>query len=266
MKKNRNKLILGLVLIGFLIIVVVISSLKKREEKGSDYKIGILGDDGIAMVSMSRDRQMINFLSVSSDSQIWIPGGMGWYRNQVIKKILTQEKKTYLVKNILFYNFGFVVDKVVMVTKTTDWQQKFWWRFLGSNNLIKKTENLEGDVDKNEAFLDKIMPRDFSETKVVNDDLKLSIINSSNVDGLANFMTKQLERAGFSVVSVTDGDDLDKCKLSYGQEVEKTFSWKILKSLFDCQIESDASLNEGEVEIYLGKSFSEVIKYPTYKK
>jgi hypothetical protein len=92
------------------------------------------------------------------------------------------------------------------------------------------------------------------------------VINSSNVDGLANFITKQLERAGFSVVSVTDGDDLDKCKLAYGQGVEKTFSWKVLKGLFDCETERDSSLNEGEAELYLGENLAEVIKYPSYKK
>ncbi len=266
MRKNKFKIILALALIGFLIIVILISNFKKKDSQGSDYKIGILADNGVAMVSLSKERQMINYLSVSEDSQIWIPGGMGWYRNQVIKKILVQEKKTNLVKDMLFYNFGFVADKVVILKKTTDWQQKFWWRLFRSNNLISKTEKLEGDIDKGGAFLDKIMPRDFSETKVVNDDLKLSIINSSGVDGLANFMTKQLERSGFSVVSVTDGVDLDKCKLSYGQGVEKTFSWKILKSIFDCQTEGDSSLNEGEVEIYLDEKFSEVIKYPSYKK
>ncbi len=264
MKRNKNKIVLALILIGFFLGVILISSLKKREEEGSDYKIGILADDGVAMVSVSKDRQMVNYLSLSNDSQVWIPGGMGWYRNQVIKKILIQEKKTNLVKSILFYNFGFVADKVVVLNRTNDWQQKFWWQLFRNNNLIRKTEKMDGDVDKNEAFLDKIMPRDFSETKVVNDDLKLSIINSSNVDGLANFMTKQLERSGFSVVSVADGDDLKKCKLSYGQGVEKTFSWKVLKGMFDCETESDSSLNEGEAELYLGENLAEVIKYSTY--
>jgi len=264
MKKNKKKIILALSLILFFLTVILITSLKKKTEGASDYKIGILADDGIAMVSISKERQMVNYLSLSDDSQIWIPGGMGWYRNQVIKKFLLQEKKVNLFKDILFLNFGFVADKVVVLNKTSDWQQKFWWLILRNNDLIRKTEKLQGNVDKNEAFLDKIMPRDFSETKVVNDDLKLSIINSSNVNGLANFMTKQIERAGFSVVSITDGDDLDKCKLLYGQGVEKTFSWKILENMFDCETESDSSINEGEVEFYLGENLAEVIKYSTY--
>lgn len=266
MKKNKNKIILGLVLMGFLVVVILVSFFKKKDGKGSDYKIGILADDGMAMVSISKERQMVNYLSMSPDSQIWIPGGMGWYRNEVIKKILLQEKKVNLVKDILFLNFGFVADKVLVINQTKGWQQKIWWQLFRNNNLIRKTEKMEGDVDKNEAFLDKIMPRDFSETKVVNDDLKLSIINSSGVDGLASFMTKQLERSGFSVVSVTDGEALDKCKLLYSQGVEETFSWQLLKNLFICDFVEDSSINEGEVEIYLDRSFAEVIKYPSYKK
>lgn len=266
MKNNKFKIILSLGLIVFFLTAILVASIKKKDENGSDYKIGILADDGMAMVSISKDRQMINFLSLNDESQLWIPGGMGWYRNQVIKRVLTQEKKVNLVREILFFNFGFIADKTVILAKTGDWQQKFWWQIFRNNNLIRKTEKMEGDVDKNEVFLDKIMPRDFSETKVINDDLKLSVINSSGVDGLAGFVTKQLERSGFSVVSLLDGEGLDSCKVLYGRGVDKTFSWQVIKSIFTCDYAQDLSINEGEVEIYLGRNFSEVIKYPSYKK
>ena len=242
MKKNKIKIIFGLVLILFLTVAMVLSSFKKQEKKGSDYKIGILADDGIAIVTISKERQMINFLSLSPDSQIWLPGGMGWYRNQVIKKILVQEKKTDLISDVLFYNFGFVTDKVVVLDKTSDWKGKFWWRLLWNNNLINKTEELNGDVDKNEVFLDKVMVRDFSETKIVNDDLKISVINSSSSNGLANFVTEKMERAGFSVVSVDNGDDvLEKCQLLYGDGVEETFSWQVIRSKFNCESFKDST-------------------------
>ena len=156
----------------------------------------------------------------------------------------------------------------MVLNRTSDWQQKFWWMLFRNDNLIRKTEKMEGDVDKNEVFLDKIMARDFSETKVVNDDLKLSVINLSEADGLANFVTKRLERAGFSVISVSsnEGEKLDRCKIVYSDGVEKTFSWRILQSVFNCMGVEDSSLNEGEVEVYLDENFAEVIKYSNYKK
>ena len=269
MKKNKKKIILALSLILFFLTVVLITSLKKKTEGASDYKIGILADDGIAMVSISKERQMVNYLSLSADSQIWIPGGMGWYRNQVLKRILVEEKKTDLIREVLFYNFGFVADKIVMLNKTDNWQQKFWWLLFRKNNLIRKTEKIDGDIDTNEIFLDKIMLRDFSETKIVNDDLKLSVINLSNMDGLANFISERLERAGFSVISVDGNDDeiSENCRLLYADGVEKSFSWLVLGDIFEkCEVKNDSSLNEGEVEIYLNEKFAEMIKYPTYKK
>ena len=267
MKKNKNKIILGVGVILVLGVMILVSSFRKREEKGSDYRIGILADDGISMITISSERQMINFLSLEPNSLVWIPEGMGWYRNEVIKKILVQEKKTNLVNKILFYNFGFVADKTVVLNKTGDWQSRFWWLLLRNNDLIKKTEKMTGDVDKNEAFLDKIMVRDFSETKVINDDLKLSIINVSDFDGLANFVTEKLERAGFSVISVTNGEEsLEKCKILYGGGVSQTYSWQMLTNLFDCENNEDSSLNEGEVEIYLDKNWAQMIKYSSYKK
>ena len=267
MKKSKYKIFFSFGLIFILAVMIVISLVRKRPENGSDYRIGILADDGVSMITISPERQMINFLRLEPDSQVWIPKGMGWYRNEVIKKILSQEKKTDLMKEILFYNFGFVADKVVVLNKTDDWQGKFWWRLVKNNDLIKKTEKLKGDVDKNEAFLDKIMVRDFAETKIIGDDLKLSVINSGKSDGLANFITEKLERAGFSVVSVTSGEEnLNKCRISYGNGVDQTFSWKIIKELFDCDLSEDSSLNEGEVEIYLDENWAQMIKYSSYKK
>ena len=100
MKKSKVKIILALGLILFFLVIIVVSSLKRKGEEGSDYKIGILGDDGLAMVSVSKGRQMINYLSLSDEAQVWIPEGMGWYRNQVLKKILLQERKINLLKDI----------------------------------------------------------------------------------------------------------------------------------------------------------------------
>lgn len=267
MKRSKNKIIVGLALIFVLIIMILISSLRKKPQEGGDYRIGILADDGVSMVTISPERQMINFLSLNPDSQLWIPEGMGWYRNEVIKKILVQEKRVDLINNILFYNFGFVADKIIILNQTDDWQSKLWLLLLRNNDLIKKTEVMAGDVDKNEAFLDKIMVRDFSETKVINDDLKLSVINSSEFDGLANFVTEKLERAGFSIISVTNGEEsLEKCKILYGNGVTQTYSWQVLTNLFDCEEQKDSSLNEGEVEIYLDKNWAQMIKYSSYKK
>ena len=93
---------LGLILV--ILSIVLTIWLKNRELSGSDYRIGVFGDDGVAVVSISKSRQMINVLKVSPEAKMWIPGGMGWYRSEVVKKILNQENKKDLFDQILFCN------------------------------------------------------------------------------------------------------------------------------------------------------------------
>lgn len=268
MEKNKKKKILGLAVLLFLTVAVVMSLWFEKTEKGSDFRIGVMADDGVALVSISKGRQMVNVLKMEPDSQVWIPQGMGWYRSEVVKKILHQEKKEYLAKDTLFYNFGFVADEVVSVRKMDDWKSKFWLRLRQTSNFLNKEDWLKGDVDKNDDFLDRVMVRDFSETKIIDEDLKLSVINLSDANGLASFMTKRIERMGFSVISVSSDEDttLNKCRVLYGNEVEETFSWKLIDKLFDCDKSKDSSLNENEIEFYFDDNFSTMIKYPSYKK
>jgi hypothetical protein len=268
MKKNKG-IILGIMVLVFFLILIIISLINKNQENGSDFKIGILADDGIAMVSISQQRNMINILKLDPESQIWIPGGMGWYRNIATKKVLQQEKKTNLMGDILFYNFGFIPDKIVVLNKVDDWKTKFWWRFiLDGNQMLTKEETMKNDTDQNDDFLDEVMVRDFSETKVVNEDLKLSIINLTNEDGLATFMTNRFERLGFSVISMgnDNGGGTNKCQVIYGPKVKETFSWKVIDKLINCPKNQDLNLNDDEVELYFDDSFSTMIKYPSYKK
>ena len=151
---KKSKLFLGLMVLVVLLTSVIFSKGFKKNEEGSDFRIGIVADDGIALVSFSKERQMINVLKTQSESQVWIPKGMGWYRSEVVKKILQQEKKENLIGEMLFYNFGFTTDKIVVVKKIDDWKNKFWWRLRKSNNYLNKEEWLKGDVDKNDDFLD----------------------------------------------------------------------------------------------------------------
>lgn len=266
---KRYKVYLGILLLVVLIILAILGIVKNRKNKGDDYRIGIFADDGIAMVSISKSRRMVNFLQLNSEAKVWIPEGMGWYRSEVVSKILNQENKKDLSKDILFYNFGFTADKVVFLKKMDSWRTKFWWK-TKFNNLISKNETLEKDSDVQSDWLNEVMLRDFSESKILKEDLKISIINISKENGLAGFITDNLERLGFSVVWVStgDGEGINSCTILHGDEVEETYSWSLLKRFFGdkCKGVKDLSLNSGEVEFYFDDKFAEVIKYSTYKK
>ena len=243
----------------------LISNLKPR---GNDYRIGIFADDGIAVVSFSKSRKMVNLLKIGGDSKVWIPEGMGWYRSEVVKKILFQENRRDLYDEILFYNFGFVADKIVTLKKVDNWRGKFWWR-LKIDNLINKSEELFGDNDVESDWLNEVMLRDFSESKVFDEDLKVSVVNISGENGLAGFITNNLERLGFWVVSVSTGDkgEMDNCAVLYGDGVAESYSWVLLKRIFsECDFTNDISLNAGEVELYFDDKFTEMINYSSYKR
>jgi len=266
---KKYKKIGWLVVFIMVVLVILVSIFKNKKEKGDDYRVGVFADDGIAMISISKSRRMVNFLKLAPDAKVWIPEGMGWYRSEVVKKILNQENKKDLTQDLLFYNFGFSADKIIFLKKVDSWQTRFWWR-TKFGNLINKNEVLDGDSDVQSDWLNEVMLRDFSESKILKEDVKISVVNLSKENGLAGFITDDLERLGFSVVWVSTGENEEKdgCTVLYGDEVEKTYSWSLLKEFFGkkCKVVNDTSLNSGEVEFYFDDKFASVIKYSSYKK
>lgn len=267
--KNNKKIILILLVVVFILGLIVFIFLKNKEIQGSDFKIGILADDGIALVSISKERKMINVLKVDPEAKIWIPGGLSWYRNITLKKILYQEKKVELLSDIIFFNFGYKADKLLYLKKADDWKNIYWWKLAFYNNFLVKEEVVKKDIDLSDDFLDEVIVRDFAETKVIYEDIKLSIINTTDVTGLAAFMTKRFERLGFSVVSI--GNDFSNqnknCQIRYSKDVSMTYSLFLIKKIItNCETQEDFDLNGNEIEIYFDSSFSRMIEYPSYIK
>jgi len=251
----------------FVISLLFFLFFYKKNNKGSDFKISILADDGVGLVSISKERKMINVLKIDPEAKIWIPKGLGWYRNVVIKKILEQEKKIDLFDDIVFYNFGYKADKMMRLKNVDDWKNVYWWRLFFYNNFLTKEEIVKNDIDLSDDFLDEVMVRDFSETKIIEEDLKISITNISEVTGLANFMSKRLERLGFSVVSVGNdiGGNSKQCQILYGFDVAETYSLSFIKKIIpDCMAKENLDLNSNEIEIYFDDKFSSMIEYPSY--
>jgi len=271
MKKFKRKWqhlfwILPVLILSIIAIVII---LNKNQINGEDFKLAILADDGVAMVSFSPERKMINILKLDRESKLWIPGGLGWYRNEVIKGLLTQEKQLNKINDLFFYNFGFKADKILILPKIDDWKNKCWLRYSWwSNKMLLKEEILNKDIKEEENLLDEIMIRDLAETKIVKEDLKLSVFNLTNISGLANFIARRLEWMGFSVIStetLVDDYDIDNCLIKYKLEPKKSLGWKMITdSLNTCKKEYDKNLNDGEMELYFGNNFSSMIKYPSY--
>jgi len=263
--KINLKLILGIILLLFLAVLMSISFFKKENNnKNLDYKLGIIATDGIALVSISNERKMINVLNIGEESS-----------NQ-FKNILGKEKDIEIIKQIFWYNFGFFPDKILTLNLTNEWKDNDvlinnlgflnWFKYKKDyGKMLLKQEKINGLLKENELVLDEILVRDFSESKLNNEELRLSIFNNTNESGLASFMTKRLEWSGFSVVS-TDNDiqKIDNCLIIYGQKVDQNYGWKIINKIFDCDKKFDENLNENEMEIYFGDKLASMIKYSNY--
>jgi len=277
-KKQLNfKLILGLVLLFILAVLVLVGFLKnKGKDENLDYKIGIVAGDGMALVSISNERKMINVLNLGTEVDVWIPQGISWYNNTKVKNILEQNKKNDLAKDIFWYNFGFVTNKILFLDSVNEWKSNSilidnlgffgWLKYkMNYDSMLLKPEQINGNLTDNNLFLDEIMVRDFSESKLNNEELRLSIFNNTNESGLANFMTKRLEWSGFSVVSTDNNEEkLNKCLMIYGDNIETTYGWKMINEIFDCDKKYDQTLNENELELYFDDNLASMIKYSSY--
>jgi hypothetical protein len=277
MKNIKVKIWIFLLL--FLGLIVLFWFLSKRgKDQNLDYKLGIIANDGMALVSISNERRMINELSLGEEVEVFIPNGMSWYKNTKIKNILEQEKKIEVAKDIFWYNFGFFPDKILVLNTVNQWKSDRtliknlgffnWLKYrINYGKMLFKQEKINESLGENELFLDEIMVRDFSESRLNNEELRLSIFNNTNESGLADFMAKRLSWSGFSVVSIdNNSEEVDRCLIIYGNKADLNYGWKIINRIFDCDKKKDETFNDNELQLYFGDNLALMINYSEYAK
>lgn len=267
------------ILIIILVIIVIVGiwflGSSKHKGGGSDFKLGIGADDGLALVSISWERRMINILLVDKDREVWIPEGLGWYKSSKVKKLLLLENKWEMFDKVLFYNYGFVTDKTVELERINDWGNNRvlikemglidWIKFkLNSGQMVSKEEKIDNETA--EEGLDEIMIRDFSDSSLVTDETRIRVINQTEEDGLAGFIGNKLEKAGMSVVGIENarGENVNTCLWSYQKKPGKMTSAVIMRRMLGCEEKEDKNLSESEWELYLGEDWAKMIKYSSY--
>lgn len=242
---------------------------KDNNQQFLDLRLAVVTDSGIAMINVSPERRMINLVNISADKEIWVPGGLGWYQGAKIKKLLEQEKKTGVVSQMLFLNYGFSPEAVLW---KSDWNGELsntellkYWGIKGwlnyrwnSGNWLFKTEQFTPMTD--EGSIDEVMERDMAESTLFNQEIKITVGNASNADGLGSFVTKALERSGLDVVDVVNVNEamMEACLIKNNgkQKVE----W--LKAMLpECKEAKDLGLADGDMEIYFGQAWAEMINY-----
>jgi len=241
-----------------------------------DFRLGVVTDKGVMAVSVSFDRKMVASLEISGEIPLWIPRGLDWYGADKIKKILEQEKKRDLAKEVIYYNLGFWADKVVFLNDFS-WKKTALlvknmgiWSFLEfwywQDEMLFKQEKIENDLRDESLFLDETMLRDFAEGRLLNEEMRITVYNTTVDAALANFMATLLTRVGFSVMGVGGAEPRGEadCYFIYGEGVKGSYGWQVLNSIYQCEAVKDESLADFEVEIYIGEGYSRMINYSGY--
>lgn len=244
--------------------------------KQEDYRVGMVGRDGIIMWTISAERRMINSLAVEAKKKVWIPGGLGWYQADKVAKILTEEKKRQVAMSVFFYNFGFIPEAVVFgegdwpyrKEVVLNWGVVNWLKFwFEKTKYFIKEEILEETAEGADPMLDEMMPRDMADSRILREDLRLTVYNTGKSDGLAGFVARALERSGFTVVGVENyGGSEDGCQIRYGKGIEERFAFLEIRAIFDngCRFEEEMSLRSDEMELYFGDKYAEMLNYQSY--
>lgn len=264
-------------ILGVVIVVIFFVCRSLGFQRAGDFRLGVVTSEGLGMVAISSDRRMINVLKVDKEVEVWIPEGMGWYASDRVDKILKQEKVEDKATEIFFYNFGFIPNKVLFLARFDDWEKDGvlivnmgflrWTRYkYDRNRMLLSEDNLNKKLSDKEAFLDETMVTSFADSKVLDNDLRLTVINSANESGLAAFVARGLDRAGFTVMGIeTDPEKkIDNCVLVFNSALKKSYIINQLGVVLPCKKEEVLNLDKSEAEIYLGEGFSKMLKYSNY--
>ena len=269
-------LIVGVIL--FLGVVFGLSTKMWPDRRmGEDARLICLGGESLEMVSLSKERNMINRMKIGSEVEVWIPGGLGWYRVGSLQKLLDQEKISEKIYEIGFYNFGFLADSYVRLNESGCGNDKQYIKVMGiwnwlnfklnSDKYLLKEEEIT-DLERDSQNLVEVLSRDMSDSMVLDEGVRLGVYNNSQESGLAGMLGNIFEMAGMAVVLVDSGEQEGKevCELRYKDEVFlSSSSFKILKRGLGCVDKVDERVVEGEVEIYLNQGYAEMINYPSYR-
>lgn len=272
---TKYKVVVGVILVLTLIFLWV--SLSKSSWDGRmDFRIARVSSDGLWLVSVSPERKMVNVVRVDSKAKIWIPGGLGWYQVGVLKKIISQENLYGKWGNILFYNFGFVADKLVVANVGEVWDDwsaltremgwlgyaKYLWvskQMLVRNSLINGGGLVSGEI------LDETMSRDLADSGVLADNIGVAVINNTGASGLASFVSRRLEWSGVGVNSSENGEEkTDGCEFRTNRQEITPVMEKVMGGLMGCKILKQNKSAGGGDELFLGESFAQMINYSSY--
>ncbi|MFA7300892.1 MAG: LytR C-terminal domain-containing protein [Candidatus Shapirobacteria bacterium] len=239
-----------------LLIVGVGFWMYKYSWNGDDMSILSIDGEKVELVNISPDRGMINSYEVKN-VDLWIPNGMGWYPSSRLGLIIKNDVE--MAAKISFFNFGFWPKKVVL---HGGWNNnKYLWSILGPVGFARYRLSADEWLWKNEILkidnLGELIPRDMSDNRLMQTDVKITIVNSSGKNGFGNMIADRLEWWGLVVTSVQTRDLERSCQVYFDYKGKEKEIIVKLADILGCNKVNRSGLPE----IVLGTDLEEMLKY-----
>ncbi|MFA6250583.1 MAG: hypothetical protein WC686_03720 [Candidatus Shapirobacteria bacterium] len=273
---KKFKIITAVIILVAMVAGMVYWQSRSKWDGRRDYRLAMISQDGLGLIAISPTRRMVNTVRIDGKTRVWVPGGMGWYEAAKIEKIFLQEKNYRLVEEIFFYNFGFWPDEFEFGALDR-WQSRSilgrqlgWLGYLKYKlmepNLIFKDEDVAGENSNLASeLLDEVAPRDLADSQILGGNLKFRLYNTSQQKGLAAFLGRRMEWAGYFVMSVENFDEKsNNCQVVVNSKTKENGDLGKIISWWECAVKPDEGLPDDEVEVYWGEAVGEMLKYSSY--
>lgn len=106
--------------------------------------------------------------------------------------------------------------------------------------------------------LDSLLSGTLNWDSLVNERVRVDVVNSTEVAGLGNRAARVLSNIGVSVVSVDSSDkSIKSCQVIANKDVQKSKTVMLIKSVFNCEIASGHTNNLWDAQIILGSDYAD---------
>jgi len=130
---------------------------------------------------------------------------------------------------------------------------------LGESDLLKKEKMADStSVFKlEEMLIDDFSQKYFTDTKIIEEGLRLAVVNGTEKPGLAKHTAGMLKNIGFEIIDSGNTENKMKTtKVFYGKEaIKESYSLQKIIEVFELEKANKKEKINGDIEIVIGQDF-----------
>lgn len=111
-----------------------------------------------------------------------------------------------------------------------------------------------------ENVLDNILTGQFNEETLRDENLRVRVVNSTDVAGLGNKAARMLNNIGVSVVAVDSSPiPLSRCHMEAADKLRSSLTVRRITAIFGCQVETSAVSGRSDVDVVIGQDYADLL-------